>query len=165
METKSIERINGCHPKIVLLLLAAYAEAVLKTPKGIHPYITEGLRSFERSDALYNQPFDGKDNDGDGKIDEPDERVSNVRGGSSMHNYGLAVDFVNEVNGTWPWTVDKNWMLVVSIFKKHGFKWGGDFKTIYDPPHFEMPFGYTIKQLYDKHKRKDFIPGTTWLNL
>lgn len=148
MEQTSIERLNKLHPKIRKKALDAYNEAVKVTPIGVHPFITETMRSFERSDALYNQPWDGKDNDGDGKIDEADEKVTKAKGGSSYHNYGLAIDFVNQVNGKTPWKVDDNWMKVVNVFKKHGFKWGGDPDFgIYDAPHFQMTLGYNWKQL------------------
>ena len=147
METKSIDRLNTLHPKIRQKALDAYKEAVRITPVGVHPFITETMRSFERSDALYNQPWDGIDNDGDGKIDEVDEKVTNAKGGQSYHNYGLAIDFVNQINGVAKWTVDDNWKKVANVFKKHGFVWGGDWKSFKDYPHFEMTFGYNTKQL------------------
>ena len=140
METKSIDRINTMHPKVRQKALDAYKEAVKATPVGVHPFIDEGLRSFERSDALYAQ----------GRT-KPGNIVTNAKGGSSLHNYGLALDFHLQVNGkdVWPnnFRADKNWMKVVEIFKKHGFTWGGDFKSIIDAPHFEMTFGYSVKQL------------------
>lgn len=140
METKSIDRINTMHPKVRQKALDAYKEAVKATPVGVHPFVDEGLRSFERSDALYAQ----------GRT-KPGNIVTNAKGGSSLHNYGLALDFHLQVNGkdVWPnnFRADKNWMKVVEIFKKHGFTWGGDFRSIVDAPHFEMTFGYTTKQL------------------
>lgn len=155
MEQTSINRLNTLHPKIREIALKAYKEAVAKTPAGVHPFIDEGLRSFTRSTALYNQPHDHLDNDGDGRIDEADEKVTNAPGGSSLHNYGLAFDFHLQVNGkdVWPdnFRADKNWMLVVGIFKAHGFKWGGDFKSITDAPHFEMSLGHTWRDLLALH--------------
>lgn len=178
METTSLKRIDQLHPKVKPFALAAYIEAVKKTPVGVHPFITETLRSFERSTDLYNQPWDHKDNDGDGKIDEADEKVTNAPGGSSYHNYGLALDFVIQVNNKERWVVDNNWMIVVNTFKKYGFLWGADWdndgKTkaqgdrdegLVDAPHLEMTFGYHWKTLLAKYKAKDFIPGTTFLNL
>lgn len=151
METKSIDRLNQLHPKIRAKALAAYKEAVRITPVGVHPYITQTMRTFAESDRLYNQPWDGKDNNGNGKIDEKSEKVTNAKAGQSFHNYGLALDFVNQVNGKTPWIVDANWMKVVNVFKKHGFVWGGDFKSIPDAPHFEMTLGYTWRQLKALH--------------
>lgn len=166
METKSIERLNTLHPKIRQKALDAYAESCKLTPNNVHPYITETTRSFERSEQLFNQPFDHKDNDGDGKIDESDEKVSNSHGGASYHNYSLAVDFMLIINGKDSWNVDANWKLVASIFKKHGFTWGGDWTGGFkDYPHVEMRLGYTTSQLLAKYKAGLFIPGTKYLIL
>jgi len=168
MEQTSINRISQLHPLIRLKALAAYNEAVAKTPKGVHPFITETYRSFERSTALYNQPRDGKDNDGDGKIDEPDEKVSNAKAGQSLHNYGLALDFMLIINGKDSWVVDKNWKLVADIFKKHGFVWGGDWKSFKDYPHVELTLGNTWQTCLAKWNKGDtFVDanGLKYVNL
>lgn len=140
METKSIDRLNQLHPKIREKALAAYKEAVRVTPVGVHPYITQTLRTFAESDALYAK---GRTTKG--------PKVTNAKAGQSFHNYGLALDFVNQVDGKTPWVVDENWMKVVRVFKKHGFVWGGDFKSIPDAPHFEMTLGYTWRELKALH--------------
>lgn len=142
-----------CHPAIRYRAMEAYRKAVRITPVGIHPFITETLRSFTRSDQLFNQPWDGIDNDGDGKIDEADEKVTNARGGSSFHNYGLALDFVIVDHGKWPWKVDANWMKVVACFKEQGFTWGGDWSGKFrDAPHFEMRLGFTCQELLARYR-------------
>lgn len=158
METKSIEKIQTAHPKLKAKMLAAYQEAVKVTPTGVHPYIDEVLRTFKRSDELYAQ----------GRT-KPGPIVTNAPGGSSYHNYGLACDFHIQVNGKdiWPNRPDKdnNWMKVVTIFKKYGFKWGADWDNdgitkaqgdkdegIVDAPHFEQSFGYSVKQLLALYK-------------
>lgn len=132
----SVDRLNKLHPKLRAIALAAYTEAVQATPVGVHPFITDTFRSIKRSNELYAQ----------GRT-APGPVVSNAKGGSSYHNYGLAIDFVNQINGKEIWKVDKNWMTVVAIFKKHGFKWGGDFKSIPDAPHFEYTFGHHWRDL------------------
>ena len=141
MEQTSIKRLNLLHPKIRQKALDAYAEAVRVTPVGVHPFITQTLRTFKESDDLYAQGRTKK-----GSI------VTNAKAGQSYHNYGLALDFVNQVNGVAKWTVDANWMKVVNVFKKHGFVWGGDFKTILDQPHFEMTLGNNWRDLLVKVK-------------
>lgn len=140
METNSIERLNQLHPLIREKALLAYNQAVRITPKGIHPYITQTLRTFKESDALYAQGRTTK-----GSI------VTNAKAGQSYHNYGLALDFVIQKDEVFNWAVDANWMLVVNIFKKNGFEWGGDWKSFKDFPHFEMTFGNTWKQLLALH--------------
>jgi len=141
METKSIERLNQLHPAIRQKALDAYAEAVAKTPQGVHPLITQTLRTFAESDALYAQGRTKK-----GSI------VTNASAGQSYHNYGLALDFCLVIDGKTSWVIDKNWLLVISIFKKHGFVSGNDFKSIKDAPHFEMTFGNHWKTLLAKVK-------------
>lgn len=140
MEQLSIERINKLHPKVRDKFMEAYLEAVKVTPKGVHPFITEGMRSFERSDELYAQ----------GRT-KPGAVVTKAKAGQSYHNYGLAIDFVNQVDGVAKWTVDANWMKVVDVFKKHGFVWGGDFKSIQDFPHIELTLGHSWQELLALH--------------
>jgi peptidoglycan L-alanyl-D-glutamate endopeptidase CwlK len=132
----SENRLRQLHPAIRDKAIAAYREAVRTTPVGVHPYITEGMRSFRRSDELWAQ----------GRT-TPGNIVTNAPGGQSYHNYGLAIDFVNQVNGLPKWVIDDNWMKVVNAFKKYGFVWGGDFKSIKDNPHFEMTFGLNWREL------------------
>jgi peptidoglycan L-alanyl-D-glutamate endopeptidase CwlK len=150
----SLARLEQLHPSIRQSAIDAYLEACEATPKGVHPVITETSRSFKRSDDLYAQ---GRTKSG--------SIVTNAKGGDSLHNYDLAIDFANEVNGTINWKVDAEWMKVVNIFKKHGWKWGGDFKSIKDYPHLENTNGLTLSQIKQKYKQKDFISGTQYINL
>lgn len=169
----SINKLNQLHPAIKQDALDAYDEACRLTPKGVHPVIDETDRSFERSTALYNQPTDGKDNDRDGKIDEPDEKVSNAKAGQSYHNYKLALDFYLLINGKRYYPADekaamkdKNWMIVVNAFKKRGFTWGGEFPGKFkDAPHLQKTLGYSVKQLLALHNAGKFIPGGTFVNV
>lgn len=36
------------------------------------------------------------------------------------------------------WTVDASFKKIVTAMKAQGFKWGGDFKSFKDNPHFEL---------------------------
>ena len=146
MEKTSIERLNKLHELIRQSALDAYDEACKKTPVGVHPFITETIRSFKRSDELYAQ----------GRT-KPGQKVTNAKGGDSFHNYGLAFDFVILVDGVMSWKVDKNWMIVGECFKKRGWKWGGDFKSITDYPHFEKTLGKTLAEVKVKYKADNFL--------
>lgn len=152
----SINQINTLHPKLRPIALEAYNEAVKATPVGVHPIITQGYRTFEESDKLYQQ----------GRT-TPGEIVSNAKAGQSWHNYGLAVDFALVINGETIWNQNNpHWSTVVNIFKSHGFNWGGDFAGSFkDYPHLEMKFGHTLFDLLAKHNAGDFIPGTTYVNI
>lgn len=151
---KSLERLQQLHPKIRDKAIDAYNEAVKVTPVGVHPYITQTMRTFAESDNLYAQ---GRTKQG--------SIVTNAKAGQSYHNYGLALDFMLIINGKDSWTIDHNWMVVVNVFKKHGFASGLDFTTIKDAPHLEMRMGYNWRDLLIKHNNKDFIMGTTFVNL
>ena len=153
-DQSSIDKLKLLHPSVRQSAIDAYNEACRITPVGIHPSITETYRSFERSDALYAQ----------GRT-KPGNIVTNAKGGQSIHNYSLAFDFVMLINGKMNWDVDANWMKVVSVFKKYGWEWGGDWKgSLKDYPHFQKTNGLTLKQIQAKYKAKDFMPGTNFLN-
>lgn len=151
----SLNRLNELHPAIKDDAIAAYLEAVQRTPVGVHPFITECYRSFKRSDELYAQ----------GRT-KPGPIVSKVKGGGSLHNYRLAIDFCLQINGKSVWDEKHpSWKIVVDCFKERGFEWGGDWKTFKDYPHFEKRLGYTTKQLLAKHNAGDFLPGNTYVNV
>ena len=157
----STKRVALLHPKIRSDVNDFINEA--ETALGITLRIAQGFRSLEEQTAIYNQPWDKKDNDGDGLIDEKDEKVSNAPAGTSFHNYGLAVDLVKMVNGKPDWKF--NYELLLPFATKYGFKWGGHFKKLKDKPHFEKSFGYGYKDLLAMYKANKFIPGTKFLNL
>lgn len=134
--------ITGLNP-----IVAAKADTlVAQTGKlGIKILITDEFRSSEEQNALYKK----------GRT-EPGQVVTNVKGGASYHNYGLAVDFAlvkPDGDVIWDMEYDGNgngksdWMEVVSAAKKLGFTWGGDWKTFKDYPHLQMDFGLSIKEL------------------
>ncbi|MCK9860855.1 M15 family metallopeptidase [Paenibacillus sp. ATY16] len=138
---KSTE-IAGLHP----IVAEKADELVAQTGKlGIKIMITDDFRSSEEQNALYKK---GRS--------EPGQVVTNVKGGASYHNYGLAVDFAlvkPDGDVIWDMEYDGNgngksdWMEVVSAAKKLGFAWGGDWTSFKDYPHLQMDFGYSIKDL------------------
>lgn len=67
---------------------------------------------------------------------------SKAKAGQSAHNYGLAVDLVHSVMA---WNMPReSWLLIGHIGKEvatqNGLKlvWGGDWKTLWDPAHWEL---------------------------
>ena len=123
--------------------------------------VTSGYRSHEEQAKLYAK----------GRT-APGPKVTNARAGHSMHNYGLAFDICLELDGKIiSWDVDKDfdedrradWMEVVDVFKALGFKWGGDWKTFKDMPHFEMDVPLEVlKRLYNNEM---FIEGSKYVSL
>jgi peptidoglycan L-alanyl-D-glutamate endopeptidase CwlK len=102
------------------------------------------LRTFEEQDALYQK----------GRT-RPGPKVTNAKPGTSYHQYGLAIDFCNQINGKLVWKVDKNWMKVVGLYKAAGWSWGGDWKGFQDQPHLEKTFGYHWRDLLKKHQNEE----------
>lgn len=179
-DSVSISRVQLLHPLVRTEVSLLIDRVELEFPSYIAVRIVQGLRTIDEQDALFNQPHDGKDNDGDGKIDEADEHVTNARGGSSYHNYGLAIDFAllydKDKNGkyetlSWDLVADmdrdgkRDWSEMVNVFKSAGWEWGGNWQTLIDNPHLQKTFGYTWKQLLTKYKNREFIPGTQYVKL
>jgi peptidoglycan L-alanyl-D-glutamate endopeptidase CwlK len=154
MDTHSFQLIELLHPNVRQTANSAYTLAVQETPANVHPYISETLRTFVRSDYLYQLGRTIVNPDGKSKSKPLGNRVSNARAGQSYHNYGLALDYGILINGKISWKVDKYWLLVASIFMDHGFDWGGNWKTIKDYPHVEMRFQKNWRELLILHDSK-----------
>jgi peptidoglycan L-alanyl-D-glutamate endopeptidase CwlK len=103
------------------------------------PFLTATYRSDEEQEILYMMNKNGKDDDGDGKIDEADEWRSNAKAGQSKHNIfpsqALDIAFKNS-QGKLDWS-EPLFKKFADIIKKHGVKWGGDWRKK-DTPHFEI---------------------------
>lgn len=150
-------RLSILHPAPAIRqdAIDAYREAVSLTPAGVHPLITETMRSFQKQNIMYAQ---GRTISG--------AIVTNARGGESFHNYGMALDFVMLINGHSSYAVDENFMIVVNCFKKRGFTWGGDFPGKFtDHPHLQKTLSHTWKELLNLYDRKKFIPVANWVDL
>lgn len=158
MDNISLERMALLHP--LVRGHAIYATDLANQELGTHSdlRVASTLRTFEEQTKLYNQR----------------PRVTNSKAGQSYHNYGLALDIVLIIDGKtaswdikedWDGDLQSDWMEVVIIMKKHGFKWGGDWKTFKDMPHFEMTFGYNWRDLLVMYNNKQFIEGTTYINI
>ena len=134
MDKLTLDRIENAHPIIREELKAQYIEINRRLPKGVRLRFAYVYRSIEEQNKLFNQK----------------PKVTNARGGQSIHNYGLAFDIVilydKDGNGTFEtasWEQNKHWMEVVKYFKSKGYVWGGDWKSFKDAPHFEKTFGNT----------------------
>lgn len=172
----TLSRIELLHPKIREEVKNIYLNEIV-------PALTDNticrfaytIRTFNEQAQLYAQ---GRTKlfDANGKRLG---KVTNADAGQSIHNYGLALDIVLLVDtnndgiyesASWDTKKDydkdnqSDWMEIVNIFKKHGYTWGGDFKSLVDAPHFEKT-GYTWRTLKTKYDKKDFIPGTTYVNI
>ncbi|UXO94067.1 peptidoglycan L-alanyl-D-glutamate endopeptidase precursor [Pseudanabaena phage Pan5] len=146
----SIPRVQLLHPAIrqdVRSFINEAEEALDVTLR-----ITQGLRTIDEQNALFAK----------GRT-TPGPRVTNARGGSSYHNYGLAIDLVEIKDNKANW--DFEYEKLLPFAKKYGFKWGGHFKSIVDKPHFEKTFGHGWRALLLKHTKSELIPGTRYVIL
>lgn len=134
----SEERINKLHPDI-----RTNAREFINTAEkehGIKLRITSGYRSIEAQDELFAQ----------GRT-KPGKKITNAKGGSSYHNYGLAIDVVELKEGKALWYND--WFKIGEIGKSVGFEWGGEFNRFKDLPHFQKTFGWDIATLKSRVNR------------
>lgn len=159
----SINRCLNLHPKVAAEVIKIIDEIEANFPPNAKVRIVQGLRTIDEQNKLYAQ----------GRT-EPGHRVTNARGGSSYHNYGLAIDFAilyNDKELSWDIDYDfdkdgvKDWQEVVQAFKKHGWKWGGDWQRITDNPHLEKNFGVDWRELLRRYKAGNFIAGSKYVNV
>lgn len=165
----SIERAKKLHPEVRDEVIAIITKVEEGFPANIAVRIVQGLRTIEEQNALY-----AKGRTAPGAI------VTNAKGGSSYHNYGLAIDFAilidKDGNGTYDelsWDIKKDndrdgvadWLEVVKAFEAAGWEWGGRWTSIKDYPHVQKTFGHKWQDLYAKHEKKQFIAGTSYVNV
>ena len=150
MDSITLQRIEKLHPSVKDELKKIIEECDKALTGRAKVRITQGLRTFAEQDGLYAQ----------GRT-KPGKKVTNAKGGQSIHNYGFAVDICLIIDGktaswdtTKDWDGDKqaDWMEVVVIFKKNGWNWGGDWRTLKDMPHFDKK-GFSDWKTLSKLKR------------
>jgi len=135
MDTPTKNRIATLHPSVRKEVTTIIQECDKALTSKATIRITQGLRTFAEQDALYQQ---GRTTTG--------KKVTNAKAGQSIHNYGFAIDICLIINGkTASWDTKKDWdndqvadwYECVKIFAKHGWEWGGNWKTSKDLPHFD----------------------------
>lgn len=147
----TIDRVAKLHPKVRDEAKKAIEAAEDGFPKYMAIRVVQGLRTIAEQNALYAK----------GRT-TPGPKVTNAKGGSSYHNYGLAIDFaiIHDKNGdgvfeelSWDTVKDfdkdgkTDWNEVVTQFEALGWAWGGKFRTFKDYPHCEKSFGFKPSQL------------------
>lgn len=102
---------------------------ILTNGHGLDVRIISGTRSYEEQNALYRQ----------GRYGNPGPRVTNARGGSSNHNFGLAWDIGIFENGSYI-TRDTNYQAIAPLVLPHvaGIEWGGNWSSFKDFPHYQL---------------------------
>lgn len=133
-------------------MMAAIHEDPWFATNGIDVLTTSTRRDNESQDALYAQ----------GRT-KPGKIVTNVKGGGSMHNYGVAFDIVPTRHGVPVWGtkgngIDENptddatddleaWERIAAHGRAVGLEWGGDWVSFQDRPHFQYTGGLSLADL------------------
>ena len=148
-DQKTIDRIKLLHPKVREEAGQIYDEICNALTGRAMCRFSFTLRTFAEQNEIYAQ----------GRT-KPGKIVTQAKGGLSMHNYGLAIDIVLILDGkaaSWDMKSDfdgdgkSDFMEFVTIFKQHGWEWGGDWK-FYDAPHFQKTFGKSVRDLLALHQ-------------
>lgn len=114
---KSKEKLQGVDIRLVRLVEQAIKETTVDFT------VLEGLRTPERQQQLVNDGFS--------------------QTLKSKHLTGHAVDLVALVNGKVSWDKEHypeiaRAMKKAALEQKVNIRWGGDFKSFFDGPHFEL---------------------------
>lgn len=135
MDKYTAQRINKLHPNVREEVHKIIEECDKALTGKAKIRVTQALRTFKEQDDLYAI----------GRT-KPGKKVTNARGGQSIHNYGFAVDICLIIDGkTASWDTAKDWdndqvsdwYECVKIFAKYGWDWGGNWKKFKDLPHFD----------------------------
>jgi hypothetical protein len=127
LDERSVGQIGTLQPSVQTMATDFLTRAkAWAQSKGLDVIVVEGRRSLERQQELYAQ----------GRT-KPGDIVTNAKPGQSNHGSGRAFDVMITKNGK---QLDQKslWNELGAIGKSVGLRWGGDFKSIYDPEHFEF---------------------------
>ena len=157
---KKIELLN---PVLRNQAQALYEEANRRLTGRAKMLIVSTLRTFAEQDELYAQ----------GRT-KPGKRVTNAKGGQSLHNYGVAIDFALLIDGkTASWEDLKDfdgdrkadWLEIVEVFEQAGWEWGGRWKGFVDKPHLQKTFGNTWQTLLKRTQEGKMKDGYVRLSV
>jgi peptidoglycan L-alanyl-D-glutamate endopeptidase CwlK len=132
LATSRIEKLKGVHPQLIeAVKRILYAMNEL----GYHMVVTAGWRSAEDQAALYAK---GRTLPGP-IVTHADGAVKTSNHQAKADGFGHAVDLAFVVNGLPSWDESLPWRLYGEMAKSQGLVWGGDWTSIVDKPHIELP--------------------------
>ncbi len=147
-DIKSDQVISKLHPLFRMRVSQFINEAEKRYGIELRAYM--GLRTISEQNELYARGRTQEQLDSAGLthvVALPDEkRVTNAKGGKSYHNYGLAVDVVQILDGAALWN-NQNWPKIGKLAEEFGMGWGGRWMNFPDKPHLQMPFDYNTSEL------------------
>lgn len=157
------KKIELLHPVLRNEARILFEEANRRLTGRAKMLIVSTLRTFEEQDELYAI---GRTKAG--------RKVTNAKGGQSIHNYGLAIDFALLIDGkTASWDDLKDfdgdrkadWLEVVEVFEKAGWEWGGRWKSFTDKPHLQKTFGNGWRTLLKRKQEGKMQDGYVRLSV
>ena len=161
MDKPTQDRIAKLHPSVRIEVTKVIKECDLALTGRAKVRITQGLRTFKEQDDLYALGRTKVNPNGKTPRKPMGNIVTYARGGKSVHNYGFAVDICMIIDGKtadfnhkkdWDNDTVADWFECVKIFVKHGWEWGGNWKSFKDIPHFDKK-NYNSWQKLSKLKR------------
>jgi len=127
LSARSLQRLEGVHPRLVAVVKLAIQRTTVDFT------VVEGLRTPERQREMVEQ---GKSQTLNGlHLVQPD-------------GYGHAVDLAPLVDKVIPWKDLAQFRRLADVVKSCAaelgvpVEWGGDWKSFYDGPHFQLPRGW-----------------------
>ena len=132
-DDKTNDIIDTLHPKIRQDAINFINE--LDDKHGIKVRAYFGHRTFTKQQELYDK---GRTPE---SMKKGEKVVTWAKPGQSYHNFALALDVVEILEGKAVWS-NTRWSVIGKVGKKHGFAWGGDWAgKKSDRPHFQKTFG------------------------
>ena len=157
------KKIEMLHPVLRNQAQALYEEANRRLTGSAKMLIVSTLRTFAEQDELYAQ----------GRT-KPGKRITNAKGGQSLHNYGVAIDFALLIDGktaSWEDLKDfdgdrkSDWLEIVEVFEQAGWEWGGRWKSFTDKPHLQKTFGNSWRTLLKRKQEGKMQDGYVRLSV
>jgi peptidoglycan LD-endopeptidase CwlK len=148
-------RLEDLQPILEQVAKESYQLFGVRFPNHPQPFTTCTFRPCIEQQQLLDQPKDGKDNNGNGIIDDASEKVTWAGPGQSPHNYNKSfawdVAFINPVTQKLDWSSKLFKMyadVVQEVAKERAVEitWGGDWngngittdEKKQDAPHHEL---------------------------
>lgn len=126
LSPRSLQRLEGVHPRLVEIVKLAIQRTEVDFT------VVEGLRTSERQHEL---------------VDKGASQTMNSLHLQQASGYGHAVDLAPLLAGSIPWNDWDEFRRLADVVKACAaelgvpVEWGGDWKTLKDGPHFQLPRG------------------------
>jgi peptidoglycan L-alanyl-D-glutamate endopeptidase CwlK len=143
-DERSEHHIRGLHPKAqeaARRFLGALKDA------GTDARIISGTRGYSGQDALFRI----------GRFGDTRPRVTNAKGGESLHNFGIAWD-IGIFDGGRYLTQQEPYEIAARL-RPSNVEWGGNWTSFPDTPHFQLAVNRRVADI-----RACFENGLSFLN-